>query len=197
MGGPRYVTLSDIWMGNMENNIVTPHKPIFYKRYLDDIVNRRMKYKEDLLFKKLNNYHPKTKLTIEINPPKLLDIEIIILNNEVATSALRKERELPVPGEYKVPKHYKRNTLLRELHRVKKISSSFHEKVKKIKEKFSKVNFPLRFINSVAAQFTKRTYNYNERNEEAMIIPPYLFEIPRKTLFLQVSFEMKKDQKAF
>ena len=172
MGGPRYVTLSDIWMGNMENNIVTPHKPIFYKRYLDDIINRRMKYKEDLLFKKLNNYHPKTKLTIEINPPKLLDIEIIILNNEVATSALRKERELPVPGEYKVPKHYKRNTLLRELHRVKKISSSFHEKVKKIKEKFSKVNFPLRFINSVAAQFTKRTYNNNERNEEAMIIPP-------------------------
>ena len=122
MGGPRYVTLSDIWMVNMENNIVTPHKPIFYKRYLDDIINRRMKYKQDLLFKKLNNYHPKTKLTIEINPPKLLDIEIIILNNEVATSALRKERELPVPGESKAPKHSKRNTVLRELHRVKKIS---------------------------------------------------------------------------
>ena len=43
--------------------------------------------------------------------------------------------------------------------------------------KFSKVNFPLRFINSAAAQFNKSTYNNNERNEEdEMIIPPQLFK---------------------
>ena len=55
--------------------------------------------------------------------------------------------------------------------------------------KFSKVNFPLRFINSAAAQFNKSTYNNNERNEEdEMIIPPQLFEITKKTLFLQLQF---------
>ena len=55
--------------------------------------------------------------------------------------------------------------------------------------KFSKVNFPLRFINSAAAQFNKSTYNNNERNEEdELIIPPQLFEITKKTLFLQLQF---------
>ena len=77
------------------------------------------------MFKKLNDYHPKIKLTIEINPAKFLDTEIIILNNEVVTYVLRKENKLPVPWESKVPKHYKRNTLLGELHRIKKISSNF------------------------------------------------------------------------
>ena len=128
MGGPLYFTLSDIWMVKMENNIVIPHKPIFYKRYIDDIINRRKKHKEDLLFKKLNNYHPKIKLTIEINPPKFLDTGFIISNNEVVTSVHRKESKLAVPWESEVPKHYKRNSLLGELHRAKKISSNFFKK---------------------------------------------------------------------
>ena len=152
MGGPLSVTLSDIWMVKMENNIVIPHRPIFYKRYGNDIINRRKKHEEDLLFKKLNNYHPKIKLTIEINPPKFLDTEIIILNNEVVTSVHRKESKLPVPWESKVPKHYKRNTLLGELHRAKRISSNFQKEVKNIKEKFSKGYFPLRLTNSVIVQ---------------------------------------------
>ena len=81
-----------------------PYKPIFYKRYLDNIINCRKKH-EDLLFKKLNNYHPKIKLTFEINPPKFLDTKIIILNNETVTSVHRKESKLLVPWESKVPKH--------------------------------------------------------------------------------------------
>ena len=100
-------------MVKMENNIVIPHKPIFYKRYVDDI-NRREKHEEDLLFKKLNNYHPEIKLAVEINPPKFLDTEIIILNNEVVTSVHRKESKLPVPWESKVPKPCEHNTLLGE-----------------------------------------------------------------------------------
>ena len=146
-------------MVKIENNIVIPHKPIFYKRYVDDIINRRKKQEEDLLLKKLNDYHPKIKLTIEISPPKFLDTEIIILNNEVVTSVHRKESKLPVPWESKVPKHYKRSTLLGELHCAKKISSNFQKEVKNIKEKFSKANFPLRFIKNVIAQFNKNMYN--------------------------------------
>ena len=88
MGGSLYFTLSDIWMVKMENNIVIPHKPIFYKRYVDDIINRRKKHEENLLLKKLNNFHPKIRLTIEINPPNFLDTEIIILNNEVIASVI-------------------------------------------------------------------------------------------------------------
>ena len=119
----------------MEYNIVLPHKIIFYKRYVDDIIKHKKKHEEDLLFKKLNNYHPKIKLTIEVNPPKFLGTEIIILNNEIVTSAHRKESKLPVPWESKLSKHYKRNTLLSELHRAKKISSNFQNEVKNIKTK--------------------------------------------------------------
>ena len=73
------------------------------------------------MFKKLNNYHPKIKLTIEINPPEFLDTGFIISNNEVVTSVYRKESKLAVPWESEVPKHYKRSSLLGELHRAKKI----------------------------------------------------------------------------
>ena len=97
MGGLLSVTLSNIWMVKMENNVVIPHKPIFYKRYVDDIRNRRKKNEEDLLFKKLNSYHSKIKLKIEINPTKFLDTEIIILKDEVVTSVHRKESKLPLP----------------------------------------------------------------------------------------------------
>ena len=65
---------------------------------------------------------------------------------------------------------------------------------------FSEANFPRRFINSVVVQFNNSTYNNNERNEEdEMIIPPQLFEIPKKMLFLQVPFREanEKRSKAF
>ena len=124
-------------MVKMEKNIVIPHSLIFYKSYVDDIINRRKKHEEDLLFKKLNNYHPK----IEINPPKFLDTEIIILNNEVVTSVHRKESKLPVPWESKVPKHYKCNTLLGELHRAKGYPQVFRKKLKILKKNLVKQIF--------------------------------------------------------
>ena len=41
MGGPLSVTLADIHMTRTEKDIVTPLKPVFYKRFVDDIYNRR------------------------------------------------------------------------------------------------------------------------------------------------------------
>ena len=194
MGGPLSVTFSDIWMVKMESNIVPPQKFIFYKRHVDDIIKHRKKHEKDLLFKKLNNYHPKIKLTIEVNPPKFLGTEIMILNNEIVTSVHRKESKLPVHWESKFSKHYKRNTLLRELHRAKKISSNFQKEVENVKEKFSEANLPLRFINVLVAQFNNNTHNDNERNEkEEMIIPPQLFEIRSSILWSK----WKKIQKLF
>ena len=66
MGGPLSVTLADIHMIRTEKDIVTPLKPIFYKRFVDDIYNRRKKDILDNFYEGLN-YHPNIKLTIEIN----------------------------------------------------------------------------------------------------------------------------------
>ena len=41
MRGPLSVTFSDIFVIKMENDKVIPTKPIFYRRYVDDIYNRR------------------------------------------------------------------------------------------------------------------------------------------------------------
>ena len=70
MGGPLSVPLSDIHMIRMETDVVVPIRPIFYKRYIDYIHNRRQKNTSDVLYDALNNYHPKIKLTIETNPQR-------------------------------------------------------------------------------------------------------------------------------
>ena len=44
MDGPLSVTLLDIWMVKMENNILITHKPIFYKRYVGDTINIKKIY---------------------------------------------------------------------------------------------------------------------------------------------------------
>ena len=43
MAGPISVVLSDIYVCKIEDYIVTPSKPLFYKRYVDDTYVRRKK----------------------------------------------------------------------------------------------------------------------------------------------------------
>ena len=43
MGGPLSVTLANIHMTRMENDIVVPRNPDCYKRYLHDIYSKRKK----------------------------------------------------------------------------------------------------------------------------------------------------------
>ena len=52
-------------------------KPIFCKRYVDDIYSQRKKSCDDELCEKHNSYHPNIKLTVESEPNKFLDTEII------------------------------------------------------------------------------------------------------------------------
>ena len=78
MGGPLSVTLADIHLIRTENDVVKPLKPLFYKRYVDDIYSRRKKNCTDQLYHELNNYHPNINLTIEINPKNFLDTQVVI-----------------------------------------------------------------------------------------------------------------------
>ena len=57
MGGPISVVFADIYMCKMEDDVVAPLKPKFYKRYVDDTYVRRKKNTTDELFEKLNTYH--------------------------------------------------------------------------------------------------------------------------------------------
>ena len=149
MGGLLSVTFSDIYMTKMENDIVTPTKPIFYRKFVDDIYNRRKKGENDMLFDRLNSYHPKIKLTLELNPSKFLDTKLIRQNGFYVTRVNRKKTKLPIPWSSKIPKRYKRNTILGDLHHSKRISTSFEDEIRCIKQKFVKPDYPLHFVNSI------------------------------------------------
>ena len=57
-------------MNKMEEDVVTPLKPKFCKRVVDDIYRRRKRNVPDELFDKMNSYHPNIKLIIEMSPKK-------------------------------------------------------------------------------------------------------------------------------
>ena len=98
----------------MESEIAIPQKPAFYRHYVDDIYNRRKKFKHDKLLEKLNNYHPKIKLTIEVSPTKFLDTSLHLNNGIYDFKVYRKTTKQPTHWSSKIPN--KRNMILGDLH---------------------------------------------------------------------------------
>ena len=194
MGGPLSVTLSDIFMVKMENEIVSPINPIFYQRYVDDIYCRRKKDRPDQLFEKLNSYNKNIKLTIEKSPEKFLDTKLILSNGKYTTEVYRNDKKVPIPWTSKVPKRYKRNTITGDLHRSKQISSDFNKEVTLIREKFSKADYPIRFVDSVIKQFQQKCLENDI--EDDMIIPKNLFEEEKPLLLLEVPFCPENENKS-
>ena len=94
MGGSLCVTLSDIHMTRTENNVVRPGKPLFYRRFADDIINRIKKNEHNVIFENLNKYYPKINLTIEVNPCKFIDTKIINNKGNITTEVFRKTSKL-------------------------------------------------------------------------------------------------------
>ena len=84
MGGPLLVTFSNIYLTKLEKDQVKPLKPKFYRRFVDDVISRRLKNTHDSLFEKLNNYHEKINFTIETNP-KFLDTRLLLENDNMKT----------------------------------------------------------------------------------------------------------------
>ena len=107
MGRPLSVTFSDIY--------------IFYRRFVDDIYSRR-KLGDNVLFDRLNIYHPHIKLTIEVNPS---NTKLTNINGTYKFNVYQKNTKLFSPWTSKTPKRYKRNTVNGDLHRSKRISSNF------------------------------------------------------------------------
>ena len=78
--------MSNIFMTKLELDVVVPHNPQFYKRYIDDMITRRKKNVPDLLFQKMSSYHPNINLTVELNPEKFLDTRLLIISIGAVTT---------------------------------------------------------------------------------------------------------------
>ena len=180
------VTMANIFLTKLEMDVVKPSEPTFYKRYVDDVISRRKTNSEDHLLTNLNNYHENINFTVEQSPSKFLDTKIEIKDNKAITSVYRKPNKLPCHWSSKVPKRYKRNTVNGDLNRSYKIGTNFEMEKQRIEEKYQKAGFPPRFVKSVINQF--ETKLNSSSNPDDFIIPEFLFEIPKKTIMIEIPF---------
>ena len=95
----------------------------------------------------------------------------MIKNGIIETSVVVKESKIPNHWSSAVPKMYKRNAILGDLHRTHNISSNFELEKQRIKKKYLSVNFPYNFIQS--------TLNSYQQKCESLI-PNWLFEEKQK-----------------
>ena len=162
MGGPVSLVFADIYMCKMEDDVVAPVKQIFYRRYVDNTYIRRKKSTKDKLFEKLNTYHDNIKLTIEENPKKFLDTEIVRHNSAIITKVHTRSKTFPAHWSSKIPLRYKRNAITGEMLRTNKIASNFSNELKRIKIKYLQAAFPIHTINDVFCRF-------NQEKDEVLI----------------------------
>ena len=136
-------------MNKMEKDVVIPFKPKFYKRFVDDIYRRRKRNEPDELFDKMNSCHPSIKLTIETSPKKLLDTKILRTCNQIQCFVYRKENRKPIQWNSAVPKSYKRNVIIGDVRRAKRISCDFEYEISVINSKYIKAGYSPKFVTSV------------------------------------------------
>ena len=159
MGAPVSVVFSDIFMCKMDEIVVVPAKPIFYKRYVDETYIRRKKNVTDKLFQNLNNYHTNIKFILDKHTRRLLDTKTIRKNNTISTHVFTKLTKFPIHWSSKSPTNYKRNGITSELHRAQKIVKEFDKELGRIKTKFLHAGFPVKFINDTFSYSTKKKKN--------------------------------------
>ena len=94
IGCPISVDFSNISMYKMEED-VKRLKPKFYKRYVDDTYVKRKRNEPDILFHTLNPDRPNIKFTLEQNPKKFLDTQIIKDNDRIETHTFFKKSMYP------------------------------------------------------------------------------------------------------
>ena len=100
----------------------------------------------------MNKYRSKINVTIEVKVWKFFETKII--NNKGNTTEIfRKTSKLPMHWLSRVPKQYKWNALIWDLHRTKRISSNFEMQINVIKRKFPNTDYPPKFFNSIINQF--------------------------------------------
>ena len=184
MGGPLSVILSNIFMTMMEDEVVAPIDPEFYRRFVDDIINKRIIGQPDYLLEKLQTYHPNIRFTVEVNPKKFLDTEMTFHHGHCVTNVYRKPNKLPVSWTSQVPKRYKRNAINGDLSRALRITSDFSLEVDRIKQKFTTAKYPVRFVESVIDQFKVK----EAEKEEKFLIPPFMFEIKKPFILVEIPF---------
>ena len=103
----------------MEFDAVIPAKLFFYKRYVDDIYARRK------IHQRHASYHQ--NITVEVNPSKFLDSELIREKGSILTQIFNKTKK-----------------------------SNFDKEIREIREKYRNAGFRSNLVNETIRNFKKK-----------------------------------------
>ena len=122
---------------------------------------------------------------LETSPNKFLDTEIIRTHQGIKMQVYSKTKRLPVHWSSKIPFKYKRNSIIDELHRAKRIASDFDGETKRIWSIYTDAGYPKHVIE-------KTIKNFNRKKDE-LLIPSWLFD-ERKHVIICLPLSSKNEK---
>ena len=211
MGSPLGPTLANLFLCHYESIWLDAcprqFRPVYYKRYVDDVFMLFNDQKDVLKFLRyMNSRHQSIEFSkVEETEGSIafLDVNLVKTQGKFVTSIYRKETFSNVYSNYLsfIPREYKRGLLNTLLYRGYAISSSytiFHAEIQKLKEILVKNAFPLFFIDNSIRKFLNKRAILNNREEpqndkrEVTMVLPFLgiasIRLKRKLIKLVHSF---------
>ena len=172
MGSPLGPTLANIFLCYHESNWLKDcpkdFKPVYYKRYVDDIFVLFNKPEHAQFFLEyMNKKHKNMNFSIETEMKgsfSFLDVKIFCENDKFVTSVFRKETFSGVYTNFIsfIPLEHKFGLVRTLLNRCFNLSSDFlkfHHEVDKLKKILSKNAYPQKFINKRIQKFLNNVYS--------------------------------------
>ena len=191
MGSPLGPALANIFMCNFENKWLKdcPHslKPVFYRRYIDDIFVLFSSLDQAEKFKKyLSSKHPNINFSLEKETEgrlSFLDVNIFREKGKFVTSVYRRKTFSGVYTNFDgfIPETYKTG-LIKSLFRCFNLCSDFvkfHHEIDILKGILYKNSYPRDFVDKCIKEFldrvlTRKVVVSTVPKKDLMIVLPYL-----------------------
>jgi hypothetical protein len=201
MGSPVSPIVANLVMENVESEILESldFVPIFYKRYVDDILMCIPSEKKEYVFNIFNTKHPRLKFTIEIeNNATIPFLELLLIreqNGRVSTDWFHKETWSGRYLNFKshLPISYKRNTVTILSKKILQLSESkFHDKnFQLLQSTLTSNSYPQKFVtdlirneklkfensNSIIPSIHNPIDPNNNRNSKTFLSIPFIDSI--------------------
>ena len=171
MGSPLGPTLANIFLSHHEttwlNECPVQFKPVYYRRYVDDIVVLFKSRNHVKKFRKyLNSRHKCMSFSVEEekdNKLSFLDVKVTREDNKFITSTYRKSTFSGVYLNFKsfVPTEYKHGLIFTLLFRTYTLCSNYtllHTEIENLKTIWQKNSYPLFFIDKVIYRFLDQLF---------------------------------------
>lgn len=157
MGTKMAPSYANIFMGKLESQYLSqcPLKPLFYKRFIDDIFFIWTHTEEELLrfIDNYNTVHPNIEFSHTYSQTEInfLDVTVAIEGNELTTKLYRKPTDLQQYLHYGSdhPRHCKNGIPYSQAHRYKRIcknETDFDDSARNLKKVLEEQKYPPRII---------------------------------------------------